>query len=168
LVASQENTTLLRYLLLKGADPDVLDDFDLLPLDFCDSDAAVEILIDHGADISRAKLLHNATDISDDKRCIARMKLILGKGVAIDARATYPGHAEPGSRAYNSGMRRTRNEGTALHWAVRGSSAHPGVNRLSRVRWLLERRADKDIPDNTGLKPIDYASDQEMIDLLSN
>jgi hypothetical protein len=96
------------------------------------------------------------------------MKLVLGKGIDINARALYPGHAEPGSQVYNYGMKLTGNEGTALHWAVRGFKTRPEVNRVPRVKWLLERGADKDIQDNTGLKPIDYASDQEMINLLSN
>ena len=35
-------------------------------------------------------------------------------------RAVYSGAVEPGSRLYKDGMRLTGNEGTALHWAVRG------------------------------------------------
>jgi hypothetical protein len=106
---------LLWYLLLKRADSNVLDDFDLFLLNFCDSDTAVEIFINYGADISQAKLLYKAISILDDKRCIAQIELVLGKGVAIDACAMYPGHAEPGSHVYNSGIRRIYNKGTALH-----------------------------------------------------
>ena len=162
------NETLLEYLLSKGADLNGLDDFNNIPLGLCSSWEAIEILIKYGADISRANLLHDVTDISDDRECIERMGLVLEKGVDINACALYPGHAELGSEVYNYGMNLTGNEGTALHWAVRGFKIRPEVNRVPWVKWLLERGADKDIQDNTGLKPIDYASDQEMINLLSN
>jgi hypothetical protein len=167
-VAGEEHNTLLWYLLSKGADPNVLNDFDLLPLDLYRSSTAIGILIDHGADISRAKLLHDATAISDDRECIEQMEFVLGRGVDINARATYPGDAGPGSRGYRNGIENTGNEGTALHWAVRGFRTRPEVNKLPRVKWLLERGADRDIRDNIGLKPIDYASDPDMINLLSN
>ena len=158
-----ENETLLKYLLSKGADPNTLDDFDRVPLELCDSCATIGTLIDYGVDISRAKLLHHATGIVDDKVCIERMEFLLGRGVDINARAVYPGDAEPGSRAYKDGIRQTGNEGTALHWAVRGFLlGGREVNLLPRVKWLLEKGADRDIKDNKGLKPIDYASDQVL------
>ncbi|KIM99200.1 hypothetical protein OIDMADRAFT_56360 [Oidiodendron maius Zn] len=168
LVAGDDTQTpLLRYLLSKGADPDTLDDLDNLALELCDSDASIGILLDYGADTTHAKLLHWAVGISDDEKCIKQMEFVLGRGVDINARATYPGNCPPGSRVYAEGMRRTGNEGTALHWAVRGWYCAREVNRLARVKWLLEKGADKDILDNQGLKAIDYTSDQEIINLLS-
>jgi ankyrin repeat protein len=150
-------TTLLKYLLSKGANPNGLDDFEHTPLELCDSCAAIGVLIDHGADISRASLLHDAISISEDEVCIERMEFLLAKGVDINARAVYYlGDAEPGSRAYSYGMRRTGNEGTALHWAVCGQRE---VKSLPRVKWLLEKGADRDVKDNDELKPIDYAFD---------
>ena len=145
----------------------MLDDLDNLALERCDSEASIGILLDYGADIRHAKLLHWATGISDDEECIKQMEFVLGKGVDINARATYPGDCPPGSRVYAEGMRRTGNEGTALHWAVRGFVTRREVNRLARIKWLLEKGADKDIRDNKGRKAIDYTSDQEIINLLS-
>jgi hypothetical protein len=106
---------LLWYLLLKRANLNVLNDFNLFLLDLCDSNIAIKILINYSADISQTKLLYKATNILDNKRCIAQIKLVLRKRVAINACATYPGHAKPGSRVYNSGIRRTYNKGTALY-----------------------------------------------------
>jgi len=164
-----EKGALLTYLLLKGADPNGLDEFDHVPLQRCDSCAAIGILIDHGADISRGNLLHKATGIPDEEIYICRMEFLLKNGGDIDARAVYSGTVEPGSRLYKDGIRLTGNEGTALHWAARGFMlGGREVDLLPRVKWLLEKGADTDIQDNNGRKPVDYASDQAMIDLFSS
>lgn len=154
-------------MLSKGANPNGLDDFERVPLEFCESCTSIGILLDYGADISRGNLLHEATGIPDDKVCITQMEFVLRRGVDINARAVYPGEAKLGTRQYNAGMRRTGNEGTALHWAVRGFKIRPEVNLFPRVKWLVERGADREIKDNNRLRPVDYASDQATIDLLS-
>jgi hypothetical protein len=106
---------LLWYLLLKKVNLNVLDDFDLFLLNLCNNNTAVKILINYSADISQAKLFYKAISILDDKRYITQIELVLGKGVVIDVCAMYPGHAKPGSRAYNSDIKHIYNKGTALH-----------------------------------------------------
>jgi hypothetical protein len=175
-VGKSHKTPLLKYLLLKGADPNGLDHWEHAPLELCDDDDAIIALIDHGANVANGKPLHNAAVIVNDSDCIARMKLLVEHGVDINTRASYPGDTEPdpeapGRDAHSEGMRRTGSEGTALHWAVRGwnwNLRKANVNLLPRVKWLLENGADKAIKDNDGLTPLDYATDPEMVALLSN
>jgi len=160
------NGPLLKYLLLKGADPNGLDRLKRVPLEFCRSCTSIGTLLDHGADISRSNLLHEVACISDDEACMTQMEFVLRRGADINAQAVYLGEAKPGTRAYNAGVRRTGDGGTALHWAVRGFKTRREVNLFPRIKWLVEQGADREIRDNDGLRPVDYASDQATINLL--
>ena len=133
----------------------------------CQSCTSIGTLLDYGADISRGNLLHEATSISDNTECITQMEYILERGADINARAVYSGTYKPGTHQYKDGMRQTRTEGTALRWAIRGSKGRREVDLHPRIKWLVERGADTEVEDNMGLRPVDYTSDQAMIDLLN-
>ena len=164
-----DNETLLKYLLSKGANPNSLDESDLLPLDLCSSTSTMKLLIDHGADVSRVNLLHHAISWPNNTYSEDTLEFLLKVGVDINACAVYTGDAPPGSRVYAHGLRMTGNGGTALHWIVRGFvlKGRPSVDRVVRAKWLLDKGARVDIKDNSGLTPLDYATDQSMIGLLN-
>ncbi|TVY23550.1 hypothetical protein LHYA1_G007686, partial [Lachnellula hyalina] len=105
------NEAFVKYLLLKGADPNGLEHWERTPLDcFCDNPASIMTLIDHGANIATGKPLHQAAVIVNDKDCIERMKLLVEHGVDVNVRAAYAGDAPHDCAEYKDGMRRTGKE----------------------------------------------------------
>ncbi|EPE34242.1 Ankyrin repeat-containing protein [Glarea lozoyensis ATCC 20868] len=97
---------------------------------------------------------------------------ILIEGVDINWPAVFV-EEEAGPRQLQDGVKRLGNRGTALHWAVKGHLLGGRQNRLidrvPRVRWLLEHDADPEIEDAVGKRAIDYArsqDNQEMVELL--
>ncbi|KAF4636128.1 hypothetical protein G7Y89_g1958 [Cudoniella acicularis] len=168
-VIARSDQTLLRYLLSKGADPNGLDEFETFPLDICGDNTSIGLLIDAGANVNAANLYQDAVSFIDDESCFERLQYLLERGIDINSQAVYAGIWGPGTHWYKVGMRGTANEGTALHWAVRGFAViktKPDINLLPRVKWLLDHGANAEIEDNVGKKAIDYAKSQAMIDLL--
>ncbi|KAE8445212.1 hypothetical protein EG329_013584 [Mollisiaceae sp. DMI_Dod_QoI] len=163
------NETVLQYLLSKGADPNGLDDFDSVPLNSCGRKSTIKLLISYGADVSRAPMLHHDICCPNHSFTEEHCEFLLSVGVDINARAKYPGDAPPGSKVFRDAASSLLNGGTALHFAVRkyGSKGRD-TNYLPRAKWLLEHGAKLDIKDDRGLTPLDYATDQAMIDLLES
>lgn len=162
-----QNETLLRYLLSKGADPNAKDSFGRLPLESCGSVAIVASLLDYGADLKHSNFLHQTTGIVDDDACRAQMELLLNRGVDINDRAENLDNTEPGTLEHQRSMLRMAQAGTALHWAVRGwKLGRRNVDVLPRVKWLLQNGADTEIKDDDGLRPIDYATSKPIRDIL--
>jgi ankyrin repeat protein len=157
--AAIHNPPLMELLLSKGADPNAVDVYNFRPLDCANSVAELELLISHGAKPVKSNALHHAIQTEDDDECYKMMEFLLEKEVNINARALLD-------------KKGRKKGGTALHWAVSGFNAPSRMKRatkiLPRVKWLLEKGADSEILDEQKKKALDYADDQEMIDLLKN
>lgn len=163
------NETVLEYLLSKGADPNGLNESDSVPLNSCDSESTIKLLIDYGADVSRAQMLHHFICCPDHNFTEESCEFLLSVGVDINARAKYPGDAPPGSRVYRDAVRKLLDGGTALHFVVRGFGSRGwNTDPLPRAKWLLEHGAKMDIKDDCGLTPLEYTTNQAMIDLLES
>lgn len=163
-----KNETVLEYLLSKGADPNGLDDYDFVPLTTCESRSAIKILINYGADVSKAPMLQQAICFPDHSFTEEECEFLLSIGVDINARAKFPVDAPPRSKIAKDLTRGLLDGGTALHFVIRGSRGWD-TDRLPRAKWLLDHGAKVDIKDNCGLTPLEYAStDQSMIDLLES
>lgn len=160
---------MLKYLLTKGANPNGLDEFEYHPLYQSQNEAQISLLLEFGADPKQGSLFHKVISFRSIEDCLQRCEFLLKKGIDINLPAMYPGIGEPGTRRYKRGMRFTGNEGTALHWAVRGfyTSMYEEVDKLPRVRWLLEHGADPEIKDNVGKRAVDYTDDPVLIALLN-
>lgn len=88
--------------------------------------------------------------------CISMMMLLLEKGFDINALSFT-----------NRPEFRGRNPSTPLHWAVRKHGAKKGrKNMLARVMWLIKHGADVEVKDSKGKTPIEWTSDEELIEFL--
>lgn len=85
------------------------------------------------------------------------MNFLLGKGVDINGRSWKIRQEVP--------CRTTA--GTALMSAVKKQAAtRVDLDMVERVNWLLSHGANPNIADDGGKKPIDYAVDQRLADIL--
>lgn len=166
-----ENVPILEYLLSKWADPNSFDAYGITVLGKTNNDVSLKLLVDNGADISREILLHKAVWYGriEDENWRERMEFLVDVlGVDINAPAVFSGEGrvQPTSRNYPWWMKPKGKRGTALHWAVRGFGSRRARRDLRpKVKWLLEKGADANVLDDEGLRPVDYAEDQDMRDL---
>ncbi|KUJ10673.1 ankyrin [Mollisia scopiformis] len=165
-----ENEKVLEYLLSNGADPNGLDDYHNVPLNICDTESTIKLLVDYGTDLSLAPLLHDFVCFPNHTYSEESCEFLLSVGVDINAPAVYAGHAPPGSKLYQDAAGRLVDGGTALHFLVRGfgRKGRPDVDPIPRMKWLLEHGANVDIKDDCGLTPLDYATEPAMIELLKS
>ncbi|KAF4636010.1 hypothetical protein G7Y89_g2069 [Cudoniella acicularis] len=161
------NIPLLEYLLTKGADPNNVTSSGTTPLNKCSSCAATEVFMYYGANANHANLLHKQVWERADEDFIKGMEFVLeNMGIDINARFVHCPCPHPCSN-YLHKRASTDQGGTALHFAVRGYCLNSKICSLSRVKWLLDHDVDRDIRDDEGLKAVDYATNQEMSDLLA-
>lgn len=160
----------MEYLLSNGADPNGLNSFDSVPLHVCDTESTIKLLVDYGADLSLAPILHDFVCFPNHTYSEESCEFLLSVGVDINAPAIYAGHHPPGSKLHDDAARGLLDGGTALHFLVRGYGrvGRPEVDPIPRMKWLLGHGAKMDIKDNCGLTPLDYATEPAMIELLKS
>ncbi|RSL83687.1 hypothetical protein CEP51_004327 [Fusarium floridanum] len=154
---------LTTWFLEHGADPNLISKDGYTPLDFVaihpthDVPVIIDLLLSSGAIPAHSNALHNALiDTYADMNCIAMMMLLLEKGFDINALSFT-----------NRPKVRGRNPSTPLHWAVRKHHTRKGrKNMLARVRWLIDHGADVEVRDSKGKTPIEWASDEALIEVL--
>jgi ankyrin repeat protein len=156
-----ENEELTRFLLDKGADPNLVSSKGMYTLECAASlgtVSVVSLLLERGASLERTNSLHHAVCTrNSDERCFAMLEFLLRKGVDINTRSWKVKQKVP-SRTIG---------GTALMSAVKKQEANIAeLDLVERVKWLLAHGADPDIVDAGGKKPIDYAIDERLIEVL--
>lgn len=155
---------LTRWLLDHEADPNCISSDGHTPLDFCvtyetaDTPAIIDLLLEHGAILSKSNALHNALITLDlDEYCIKIMALLLDKGFDVN-RLSFIDQPELSQRT----------QSTALHWAVKKHCARrQRKNMLTRVAWLLDHGADVGVQDSNGKTPVQYATREDMTEILN-
>ncbi|RTE85065.1 hypothetical protein BHE90_000398 [Fusarium euwallaceae] len=154
---------LTKWFLKNGADPNLISKDGYTPLDFAaihptpDVPVIVDLLLSSGAIPAHSNALHNALiSTYHDRNCTVMMMMLLRKGFDVNALSFT-----------NRPKFRGRNPSTPLHWAVRKHHARKGrKNMLARVRWLIDHGADVEVRDSKGKTPIEWASDEALIEVL--
>jgi ankyrin repeat protein len=164
-----KSPSLVKWFLAHDADPNRPSKFGHTPLDIAvqqdgtDNSTRfvfVDMLLSAGAVLNQSETIHNAVcHIRSDTECIEMMEFLLAKGVDINALSfVNQTNRQPGWE-----------ESTALHWAVhRHQRRRMKKNMLVRVKWLLEHGADVRVKDSKGKTPLDEATDDALIELLSS
>ncbi|KAI1074116.1 ankyrin [Whalleya microplaca] len=155
---------LTEWFLDHGADPNLISKDGHTPLDFAvtystpTTPSIVDMLLSSGASLTYSNVLHNALiSIQSDTDCIGMMQFLLDRGVDINFSSFTN---QPGFQSWNPG--------TALHWAVKKHGGRRGKkNMLVRVKWLLDHGANAEMKDSEGKTPVERASDEALINLLS-
>lgn len=116
----------------------------------------ITMLFDHGGDVHRGQLLHNAVWRKGPESEVVRLiELLLSKGASINE-VQYSSHAP------SYGLRSPFGMGTPLHYAVE-------QNKLAVVSCLLEHGADPRIANSRGRTALEMSKLQDadaMIQLL--
>jgi ankyrin repeat protein len=120
--------------------------------------SVVSLLLERGARLEECNALHHAVCTrKSDQECFEMMEFLLRKGVDINGRSWKIKQEVP--------CRTTA--GTVLMSAVKKQEAGiVELDMVDRVKWLLNHGADPNIADKGGKKPIEYAVDQRLIDVL--
>jgi ankyrin repeat protein len=156
-----ENEELTKFLLDHGADPNLVSSRGMYAVECAVSlgnIAVVKLLLERGASLSPSNSLHHAVCTrNSDETCVAMMDFLLQKGVDINERSWKVRQRIP-SRTLG---------GTALMSAVKKQeAATEELDMVKRVKWLLAHGADANIVDAAGKKPIDYAKENRLIEVL--
>ncbi|KAF4624095.1 hypothetical protein G7Y89_g14078 [Cudoniella acicularis] len=158
-----KNEGLMRFLLDQGADPNLTSSRGMKTLECAASSGTVSVvslLLERGARLEECNSLHHAvcTRNTDDS-CFEMMEFLLQKGVDINER----------SWITKQKVRCRTTADTALMSAVKKHEKKTmELDLVERAKWLLNHGADPDIADDAGKKPIDYAVDQRLIDVLNS
>jgi ankyrin repeat protein len=158
-----ENEELTTLLLDHGADPNQVSSRGMYAIECAASlgtVSVVKLLLERGASLSKCNSLHHAVCTrNSDENCFTMMEFLLQKGVDINERSWKVQQKIP-SRTIG---------GTALMSAVKKQeAATEEMDMARRVKWLLAHGADPDIVDAGGKKPVDYAKEKELIEILQS
>ena len=105
------------------------------PIRAAQSQAQAELLISYGATLPNTSCLHSATRVPEEDWALQIMTFYLDHDVDIDE-IEWKGRND--KRRLSRSRREVRDDGTALHVAVRNGS-------LARVKLLVDRGADIEI-----------------------